>query len=213
MEGKIATIFYSIIGIPLMLLCLSNIGDIMASSFRWIGFAQIFNFKGNYCFSSPFFSSLFVPISPENALSNFSFDWNDEINRFLYWRVCCYICTRDQKKSQKRHQGQVMRRELIRQQQLALQDRQQQPRYFCFSQFAFEFNFPVGFWLNYWCSHNMNSISRMPVKNSIRRSMKTSQRSADSGFDQRYDAGMNHAYSEMDCRLNLVGSVNTFWFK
>lgn len=33
-EGKISTIFYAIIGIPLMLLCLSNIGDIMASSFR-----------------------------------------------------------------------------------------------------------------------------------------------------------------------------------
>lgn len=32
--GKISTIFYAILGIPLMLLCLSNIGDIMASSFR-----------------------------------------------------------------------------------------------------------------------------------------------------------------------------------
>lgn len=32
--GKLSTIFYAIVGIPLMLLCLSNIGDIMASSFR-----------------------------------------------------------------------------------------------------------------------------------------------------------------------------------
>lgn len=32
--GKVTTIFYAILGIPLMLLCLSNIGDIMASSFR-----------------------------------------------------------------------------------------------------------------------------------------------------------------------------------
>ncbi|OAD52908.1 Two pore potassium channel protein sup-9 [Eufriesea mexicana] len=46
-NGKVVTIFYAIVGIPLMLLCLSNIGDIMASSFR-----------------------------------------------FLYWRVCCYICTK-----------------------------------------------------------------------------------------------------------------------
>lgn len=45
--GKVVTIFYAILGIPLMLLCLSNIGDVMAQSFR-----------------------------------------------FLYWRVCCYVCTR-----------------------------------------------------------------------------------------------------------------------
>lgn len=34
--GKVTTIFYAILGIPLMLLCLSNIGDIMASSFRYV---------------------------------------------------------------------------------------------------------------------------------------------------------------------------------
>ncbi|XP_067646566.1 uncharacterized protein galene [Eurosta solidaginis] len=45
--GKVTTIFYAIVGIPLMLLCLSNIGDVMATSFR-----------------------------------------------FIYWRVCCYVCTR-----------------------------------------------------------------------------------------------------------------------
>ncbi|XP_074039791.1 potassium two pore domain channel subfamily K member galene isoform X2 [Leptinotarsa decemlineata] len=49
--GKVVTIFYAILGIPLMLLCLSNIGDIMATSFR-----------------------------------------------FLYWRVCCYVCTKKPKK-------------------------------------------------------------------------------------------------------------------
>ncbi|XP_050093309.1 uncharacterized protein LOC126576184 [Anopheles aquasalis] len=53
--GKISTIFYAILGIPLMLLCLSNIGDIMASSFR-----------------------------------------------FLYWRVCCYVCTREPKRPSSR---------------------------------------------------------------------------------------------------------------
>uniref|UniRef100_A0A8D9BKU8 TWiK family of potassium channels protein 18 n=1 Tax=Cacopsylla melanoneura TaxID=428564 RepID=A0A8D9BKU8_9HEMI len=48
--GKVGTIFYAIVGIPLMLLCLSNIGDIMAHSFR-----------------------------------------------FIYWKVCCYACTRPRK--------------------------------------------------------------------------------------------------------------------
>ncbi|XP_034943361.1 uncharacterized protein [Chelonus insularis] len=49
-NGKVVTIFYAILGIPLMLLCLSNIGDVMASSFR-----------------------------------------------FLYWKICCYVCTRPPK--------------------------------------------------------------------------------------------------------------------
>lgn len=34
--GKSITIFYAIIGMPLFLLYLSNIGDIMAKSFKWI---------------------------------------------------------------------------------------------------------------------------------------------------------------------------------
>ena len=33
--GKLATIFYTIAGIPLFLLYLSNIGDILATSFKW----------------------------------------------------------------------------------------------------------------------------------------------------------------------------------
>ncbi|XP_032777866.2 LOW QUALITY PROTEIN: uncharacterized protein LOC116916676 [Daphnia magna] len=55
--GKMVTIFYAILGIPLMLLCLANIGDAMAHSFR-----------------------------------------------FLYWKVCCYVCTRKPKKSRLRRQ-------------------------------------------------------------------------------------------------------------
>lgn len=41
--GKISTIFYAILGIPLMLLCLSNIGDIMASSFRYVAQTKLRN--------------------------------------------------------------------------------------------------------------------------------------------------------------------------
>ncbi|XP_013780905.1 TWiK family of potassium channels protein 7-like [Limulus polyphemus] len=49
--GKMVTILYAIIGIPLMLLCLSNIGDAMAHSFK-----------------------------------------------FIYWKVCCYLCIKPRKK-------------------------------------------------------------------------------------------------------------------
>lgn len=34
--GKVTTIIYAIIGMPLFLLYLSNIGDIMARSFKWL---------------------------------------------------------------------------------------------------------------------------------------------------------------------------------
>ncbi|KAB0791936.1 hypothetical protein PPYR_03736 [Photinus pyralis] len=55
--GKVATIFYAILGIPLMLLCLSNVGDILATSFR-----------------------------------------------FLYWKICCYVCTkRPRRRRNRRH--------------------------------------------------------------------------------------------------------------
>ncbi|XP_028040371.1 uncharacterized protein LOC114250619 [Bombyx mandarina] len=60
--GKVFTIFYAILGIPLMLLCLSNIGDVMASSFR-----------------------------------------------FLYWRVCCYVCTRPPKRKSRHHHANTRR--------------------------------------------------------------------------------------------------------
>lgn len=34
-EGRIVTIIYAVFGIPLTLLCLTNIGDVMAHGFRW----------------------------------------------------------------------------------------------------------------------------------------------------------------------------------
>ncbi|XP_066262092.1 uncharacterized protein galene isoform X1 [Euwallacea similis] len=90
--GKVVTIFYAILGIPLMLLCLSNIGDIMATSFR-----------------------------------------------FLYWRVCCFVC---QKKPKKRQRGKSFRN----------------------------------------TSRNDSRITRSRSATSFRRSVRTSAKSADSGY-------------------------------
>uniref|UniRef100_A0AAG5D1E0 Potassium channel domain-containing protein n=1 Tax=Anopheles atroparvus TaxID=41427 RepID=A0AAG5D1E0_ANOAO len=114
--GKISTIFYAILGIPLMLLCLSNIGDIMASSFR-----------------------------------------------FLYWRVCCYVCTREPKRSTARR-GRSSRG-TIRQGRSSMR-------------------------------------SGQGLGTNLRRSVRNSQRSADSGFDPYYEPGLSHSYSESDCRYN-----------
>lgn len=43
--GKLATIVYAIAGMPLFLLYLSNIGDILAKSFKWI-YAKFHRFQG-----------------------------------------------------------------------------------------------------------------------------------------------------------------------
>ncbi|XP_071521841.1 potassium channel subfamily K member 18 isoform X2 [Panulirus ornatus] len=61
--GKVVTIFYAIPGVPLMMLCLANIGDGMAHSFR-----------------------------------------------FLYWKVCCYACTKRPKKKRRGRSVRLSRR-------------------------------------------------------------------------------------------------------
>ncbi|GIY03745.1 uncharacterized protein CEXT_760501 [Caerostris extrusa] len=43
--GKIVTIFYALLGIPLMLLCLTNIGDLLARSFKFTYFHLCFLFR------------------------------------------------------------------------------------------------------------------------------------------------------------------------
>uniref|UniRef100_A0A4Y0BGD5 Potassium channel domain-containing protein n=1 Tax=Anopheles funestus TaxID=62324 RepID=A0A4Y0BGD5_ANOFN len=116
--GKISTIFYAILGIPLMLLCLSNIGDIMASSFR-----------------------------------------------FLYWRVCCYVCTREPKRSNSRRSRSS--RGTVRQGRSSVR-------------------------------------SGQAAGTNLRRSVRNSQRSADSGFDPYYEPGLSHSYSDTDCRYNAA---------
>ncbi|CAL1272105.1 unnamed protein product [Larinioides sclopetarius] len=43
--GKIVTIFYALLGIPMMLLCLTNIGDLLARSFKFTYFHICFLFR------------------------------------------------------------------------------------------------------------------------------------------------------------------------
>ncbi|XP_055942411.1 TWiK family of potassium channels protein 7-like isoform X2 [Argiope bruennichi] len=43
--GKIVTIFYALLGIPMMLLCLTNIGDLLARSFKFTYFHLCFLFR------------------------------------------------------------------------------------------------------------------------------------------------------------------------
>ncbi|XP_077273512.1 potassium two pore domain channel subfamily K member galene isoform X2 [Temnothorax americanus] len=107
-NGKVVTIFYAILGIPLMLLCLSNIGDVMASSFR-----------------------------------------------FLYWKVCCYVCTKPPKK--RRGRNNMVRSHSVR-----------QPGY---------------------------GSNRGP----FRRSIRVSQRSADSALGLS-ESMTKSSYSDTDCR-------------
>ncbi|RLU22968.1 hypothetical protein DMN91_005246 [Ooceraea biroi] len=110
-NGKVVTIFYAILGIPLMLLCLSNIGDVMASSFR-----------------------------------------------FLYWKVCCYVCTKPPKK--RRGRSTFVRSYSVR----------QSGRY---------------------------ASSKGP----FRRSIRVSQRSADSALGLSIPSSMTKSsYSDTDCR-------------
>ncbi|XP_055374678.1 uncharacterized protein LOC129607616 [Condylostylus longicornis] len=116
--GKVTTIFYAIIGIPLMLLCLSNIGDVMATSFR-----------------------------------------------FLYWRICCYACTRRPKRRRARSSTRLR--------------------------------------------YSQRYSRSQPPSTAIRRSIRASQRSADSGF-VTYDppGGLFHAYSDPDIRLSNYDEIN-----
>lgn len=76
--------------------------------------------------------------------------------RFIYWRVCCFVCTREPKRRTRRP----------------------------------EFQRSV--------SHHQSV--RHPVRASMRRSIRISQRTADSGIDTFYEPRMSHAYSDTDLR-------------
>lgn len=121
------TIFYAILGIPLMLLCLSNIGDIMATSFR-----------------------------------------------FLYWRVCCFVC---QKRPKKRQRGRSFR---------------VPPKN--------EYVHLIMLTKNFCKCLSSSRITRSRSATSFRRSVRTSAKSNDSGYGLS-DVGPNY-HSDTELRLN-----------
>ena len=73
--AKIVTIFYAILGIPLTVLCWSNIGDAMANAFRYDIAIFLFIVSKINCFHR---------------------------SRFTYWRIFCYLCTRKPRRDRKR---------------------------------------------------------------------------------------------------------------
>lgn len=117
-----------------MLLCLSNIGDIMASSFRFV-----FRFFDNI-----------------ETFQEIMFHFRNCSARFIYWRVCCFVCTREPKRRVRRPDFQ---RSISQPQQ-----------------------------------------SRFSNRVSMRRSVRVSQRTADSGVDTFYGSKLSHAHSDTELR-------------
>lgn len=123
--------------------------------------------------------------------------------RFLYWRVCCYVCTREPKKQQRKRML-MKRQQLQQQQQLALQERSAWVTFFQKNLFAFSSQTQ---WYHLLSQNSRRYSGRSQNQASMRRSMRASQRSTDSGIDPYYERGqdeggrMGHAYSDMDCRF------------
>lgn len=90
-------------------------------------------------------------------------------SRFIYWRVCCFVCTREPRKSRLQRRNTVSGRPSIR--------------------------YPS---------------TRSAPTSSVRRSVRNSQRSADSGIDPYYDATLNHAHSDTDLRYNFLAENSQF---
>lgn len=81
-------------------------------------------------------------------------------NRFLYWRVCCFVCTREPRRNNTRRSRRHIEPMAYR-------------------------------------TSNRQSMRAPP---SIRRSVRLSQRTADSGYDAYYEPSLTHAYSDTELR-------------
>lgn len=88
---------------------------------------------------------------------NFFLNW--PIRRFIYWRICCFVCTREPKRRRSRRPD-------------AQRSQSQPPRI-------------------------------RSNRTSIRRSVRISQRTADSGFDSYRDTHLPHAFSDTELRYKL----------
>lgn len=87
--------------------------------------------------------------------------------RFIYWRVCCFVCTREPKRRPRRPDFQRS--------------------------------------ISYHHQSNSRPISqyqptRFANRASMRRSVRVSQRTADSGIDTFYEPRLSHAFSDTELR-------------
>lgn len=106
---------------------------------------------------------------------NVSFEFYDDkallllSKRFIYWRVCCFVCTREPKRRPRR--GGEFHRSISHHASTGRPSSLHHP-----------------------------GIVRGSNRASMRRSVRVSQRTADSGIDSFYEPRLSHAFSDTDLR-------------
>lgn len=98
--------------------------------------------------------------------------------RFIYWRVCCFVCTREPKRRPRR--GGEFQRSISHHPSTGRPSSLHQT--------------------GRPSSLHHPGITRGSNRASMRRSVRVSQRTADSGIDSFYEPRLSHAFSDTDLR-------------